>query len=127
MEKENLKKFLNSKLEECREVIKKRKRKNKIIKGIYIVLMTTTISGSIVVSVLGSVAIPIVAIQVISVGVAISSALSIKFSLESKKKKLIENIQNLEKIKDRLDYITACNGNLTEEECNLILNKFRVL
>lgn len=125
--KEKLMKFLTSKLEECKHVIKKRRRKNRLVKAAYITFITTTISGSIVVSLLTSLAAPVIAIESIAAGVAISSALSLKFNFESKKRKLIESIQNLEKIKDKLDYITACNGDLSEEECNFILNQFRVL
>ena len=125
--KEKLKKFLTSKLEECKIVIKKRKRKNKIVKACYIIFVTTTISGSAIVAFLTTTTAPIIAIESVAVGVAILSALSLKFNIEGKKRKLIENIQNLEKIKDKLDYVTACNGNLSDDECNFILNQFRVL
>ena len=125
--KEKLKLFLTSKLEECKIVIKKRKRKNKIVKACYIIFVTTTISGSVIVSLLTAVTVPVIVIESIAAAVAISSALSLKFNFENKKRKLIENIQNLEKIKDKLDYVTACNGNLTDDECNFILNQFRVL
>ena len=125
--KDKLKRFLTSKLEECKLVIKKRRRKNKLVKAFYIIFVTTTISGSVVVSLLTAVAVPVIAIETIAAAVAISSALSLKFNFESKKRKLIENIQNLEKIKDKLDYVTACNGDLSDEECNFILNQFRVL
>jgi endonuclease V-like protein UPF0215 family len=125
--KDKLKIFLTSKLEECKIVIKKRKRKNKIVKACYIIFVTTTISGSIIVSLLSAITVPVIAIESIAAAVAISSALSLKFNFESKKRKLIENIQNLEKIKDKLDYVTACNGNLSDEECNFILKQFRVL
>jgi cobalamin biosynthesis protein CobD/CbiB len=127
MSKEKLMTFLSSKLEECKQVIKKRKRKNKIIKTIYITLMTCTISGSVVVSLLSSITVPFIAVESIAAGVAIASALSLKFNLEHKNKKLVENIQNLEKIKDKLDYVTACNGDISDEECNFILNQFRIL
>ena len=125
--KDKLKKFLTAKLEECKLVIKKRKRKNKVVKACYIIFVTTTISGSVIVSLLTAATVPVIAIESIAAAVAISSALSLKFNFESKKRKLIENIQNLEKIKDRLDYVTACNGDLSDTECNLILNQFRVL
>ena len=125
--KDKLKIFLTSKLEECKIVIKKRKRKNKIVKACYIIFVTTTISGSIIVSLLSAITVPVIAIESIAAAVAISSALSLKFNFESKKRKLIENIQNLEKIKDKLDYVTACNGNLSDDECNFILKQFRVL
>ena len=125
--KEKLKLFLTSKLEECKIVIKKRKRKNKLVKASYIILVTTTISGSAIVAFLTTTMVPVIAIESVAVGVAILSALSLKFNIEAKKRKLIENIQNLEKIKDKLDYVTACNGNLSDDECNFILNQFRVL
>ena len=125
--KEKLKTFLTSKLEECKIVIKKRKRKNKIVKAFYIICVTTSISGGVVVTSLTAAVAPLIAIEIIAAAVAISSALSLKFNFESKKRKLIENIQNLEKIKDKLDYVTACNGNLTNDECNFILNQFRIL
>ena len=126
-QKDKLKVFLSSKLDECKEVIRKRRRKNKIVKACYIILITTTISGSIVVSLLTATAAPVIAVEFIAAAVAISSALSVKFNIEGKKRKLIENIQNLEKIKDKLDYVTACNGNMSEDECKFILNQFRVL
>jgi len=47
--------------------------------------------------------------------------------LRGKKDKLERNIQELNKIKDRLDYIVSCNGDFTEEECNKILEEFRIL
>ena len=127
MSKEKLMTFLSAKLEECKRVIKKRKRKNQIIEAICVSLMTWTISGSVVVSLLTSLTVPVIAVESIAAGVAIASALSLKFNLEHKNKKLAENIQNLEKIKDKLDYVTACNGDISEEECNFILNQFRIL
>jgi len=57
----------------------------------------------------------------------LTSALSVKFNLRGKKDTLGRNIQELNKIKDRLDYSVSYNGNLTEKECNKILEEFRIL
>ena len=124
---EKVKSFLQLKLEECQEVIKKRKRNNKINTVVYSVSIIVSIAGSTVAVVLSSVSGPPIAIACISGLATLTSALSIKFNLKSKKDKLERNIQELNKIKDRLHYIISCNGDLTEEECNKILEEFRVL
>jgi len=48
--------------------------------------------------------------------------LSVKFNLQDRKNTLERNIQELNKIKDRLDYIISCNGDVSEEECKEILD-----
>lgn len=122
-----VKSFLQLKLQECQEVIKMRKRNNKINKILYSTSIIISIAGSSVAIVLSSVSVPPMAIACISGLATLTSALSIKFNLRGKKHKLEKNIQQLNKIKDRLDYIVSCNGDLTEEECNKILEEFRVL
>ena len=124
---EKVKNFLQIKLEECQEVIKKRKRNNKINKIIYSVSIVVSITGSSIAVILSSVSVPPIAIACISSLATLTSALSVKFNLRGKKDKLERNIQELNKIKDRLDYIISCNGDLTEEECNKILEEFRIL
>jgi hypothetical protein len=56
---------------------------------------------------------------------SIAAALLIRFDMNNKKKNLNIIIQNLNKIKDNLDYIISCNGGLTEDECEKILNEVR--
>jgi len=63
--------------------------------------------------------VPPIAVACISSLGTLTSVLSVKFNLRGKKDKLERKIQKLNKIKDRLDYIVSCNGDLTEEECNL--------
>lgn len=122
-----VKEFLSSKLGECERIIAKRKRKNKSVKILYISLITTSIVGSSVVILLSSLTVPPIAIGCVSGLTTITSALSIKFNLQDRKNKLERSIQNLQKIKDKLDYVISCNGNLTNEECDEILKQFRIL
>ena len=122
-----IKEFLASKVRECEKIIQKRKIKNKTIKILYTSFIATSIVGSSVVVLLSSLSIPPIAIGCVSALTTITSALSIKFNLQDKKNKLEHNIQNLNKIRDKLDYVISCNGDLTEEECNEILREFRVL
>jgi len=122
---DKVKNFLQIKLEKCQEVIKK--RNNKINKIIYSVSIVVSITGSSIAVILSSVSVPPIAIACIPSLATLTSALSVKFNLRGKNDKLERNIQELNKIKDRLDYIVSCNGSLTEEECNKILEEFRIL
>lgn len=122
---EKLKKFLAKQIEECEAVIKKRKRKNKIIKSIYITTVTISMIGGTIVVILSSISIAPIAIACISGLSTLLSGVSLKFNLENKKNKLDKNIQDLNKIKDKLDYVISCNGDLSDDECKKILNEFR--
>lgn len=125
--KNKIKDFLSNKLVECDKIIKKRKRKNRNIKRLYISLISISIIGSSIVIILSSLTIPPLVIASVSGLTTITSALSIKFNLQGKKNKLEQNIQQLNKIKDKLDYIISCNGDLTKEDCDNILREFRIL
>ena len=85
---EKVKNFLQIKLEECQEVIKKRKRNNKINKIIYSVSIVVSITGSSMAVILSSVSVPPIAIACISSLATLTSALSVKFNLRRKKDKL---------------------------------------
>ena len=125
--REKIKSFLTAKLTECEKVIVKYKKKNKIVKVIYYSLMTTSIIGSTALSIIASYTVPPLVFGIISGSTAIIIAISLKFNIENMKIKLSKKIQDLSKIKDKLDYVITCNGNLSEDECNRILNDFRSL
>ena len=107
---EKVKNFLQLKLNECKEVIKKRKRKNMIINIMYTTSISISIIGSSIAVILSSIAIPTTAIACVSGVATLSSALSIKFNLQNRKNKLEKIIQHLNKIKDKIGYIISCNG-----------------
>lgn len=125
--KEKLKQYLQHKIDECNSIILKRRRKNRYLRGLYITLVASSVIGSSVVVLLSSLAIPPIAVGCVSAVVTVTSALSLKFNIQDKKNKLAENIRKLNQIKDKLDYIANCNGNLTECECDAILEEFRYL
>lgn len=125
--KDQLKKLLTSQLEECKETIEKRKKRIKLIKIIFYSLIATATIGSSTVVLLSSFFAPSIVIGVLSTIVTLSSVLSVKFNLEGRMQKLGENLQTLNGIKNKLAYVTACNGNLTENEYKIILENLQSL
>jgi len=111
MENVNLKLFLQNKLDECRVLIKKRK----------------SIVGNSTVSVLSAVSVSLAVVSCLSAFNTITTTISIKFNLGDLgdlKSKISDNIRKLNIIKDKLDYVISCNGNLSKEESNAILYEF---
>ena len=125
---ENTKVFLGDKLKECEVKIKKMKRKRKIVKTLYgmTIIISVTVS-TVTAAVSGSFALPLLPAVIItslsSVG-AISTAISTKFKLRSKKVELNNMIARLERLKQQMNYVIACNGDLTEKESNDIIKEF---
>lgn len=125
MTNNKIKDFLSIKAKECEIIITKYKKKYKIIKITYYTLITTSVIASTAVSIMATTAVPPLCVGVISGCAAIITALSIKFNIEKTKIKLNKKIQYLNKIKDKLDYVISCNGDLGENECISILDEFR--
>ena len=128
MEKEKLKQFLEIKLKDCEDKIRRKKKKRKIVKIIYgsTIILSITASTAIV-AVSGSFVLPLLpplTITALSSISAISAAISSKFKLKNKTAELNGMISRLEKIKQRIDYVIACNGTLTDVECENIMNEF---
>jgi len=46
----------------------------------------------------------------------ITTGLSVKFNLGDLKTKISDNIRKLNIIKDKLEYVISCNGNLSKDE-----------
>ena len=125
---EKLKSFLTKKLKEAEKKIRKVKRKHKIIKYLYgtSVVVSVLLSSGVaaVTTFLGLPLLPTIIITVFSTTSAITTTLSTKLNLKAKKDEL-QNVANaLNKIRNKLDYVLTCNGNLTEEEYALILKEF---
>ena len=122
-----LKKYLIDKQVECLNKIKKRKKKNKLIKVSYILLITTAIIGNSIILILSSLIMPPIAISCISGVIGVATAISVNFKLQNKKKLLEESIHQLQKIKDKIEYVIQCDGDLTTEQINTIFEEFRNL
>jgi len=127
MENANLKLFLENTLDECRLLIKKRKKKYKIVKILYFTLVTLSIFGNSTVLVLSAVTVPPAVVLILSAFNTITTSISIKFNLGDLKSKISDNIKKLNIIKDKLDYVISCNGHLSKEESDAILHEFRKL
>ena len=125
---EKLKLFLTKKLQELENKIIKVKRKQQIIKYLYgtsIVVSVVLSSGvAAVTSLFGLPFLPTIIITIFSTTSAITTTLSTKFNLKGKKERLQNMVDTLNKIRNKLDYVLSCNGNLSEEEYVTILKEF---
>lgn len=125
--KEKTKAFLTAKIVECECIIRKKKKRRMLTNAIYTTLIITSIIGTTTIIILSSLTLSPLIISIVSGISTASTAVSMKFGLENKKDKLACAIQKLNRIKDKLDYVINCNGDLTEEQCENILKEFREL
>ena len=120
-----LKDFLTRKLNEKRTIIAKLKRKRKIIKVLY---YSTTILSIVVSALLAaictSMAVPPIAITILSLTSGILTAISTKFNFEDKNNQICREIDKINKLNQKLDYVISCNGNLSSAEYSQILSEF---
>ena len=125
---ENIKLFLDNKLKDCEIKIKKMKRKRRIVKIIYGTTIIISVSVStLAAAVSGSFSLPLlptVIITSLSTIGALSTAISTKFNLKNKKEELSNMISRLERLKQQINYVITCNGDLTEKESNDIMKEF---
>ena len=121
---DKLKEFLGRKLIESQAKIKKLKRKRKISKSLYI---TTTVSSIIISSVLASISMltmPPMVITILAISSAVLTGIAAKFNFQDKTVELSKEIEKLDKIQSKLDYVISCNGNLLPETYQQIISEF---
>jgi len=124
---DNVKLFLENKMLECELLIKKRKKKYKTVKKLYYTLVTLSIFGNSTVLVLSAVTVPPAVVLILSAFNTITTSVSIQFNWGGSKTKISDNIRKLNNIKDKLEYVISCNGNLSKDESDAILYEFRKL
>ncbi len=121
-----VKDFLARKLEDKQMNIKKLKRKRKIVKVLY---YSTTIFSIVISAILASmstiISIPPITITILATTSAILTTISTKFNFKDKNNQLSRDIEKLDKLNNRLDYVVSTNGNMTNEEYNQILSEFK--
>ena len=121
-----LKDFLARKLEDKQINIKKYKRKRKIVKTLY---YSTTIISIVISAVLASMSTIISILPITTTILATTSAIlttiSTKFNFKDKNNQLSRDIEKLDKLNNRLDYVISTNGNMSNEEYNQILSEFK--
>jgi len=115
--------FRERKLTEYNIRIKKLKRRRKIVKTMFVILITLSITCSAACAALCTFALPPVIIPILSSTEAVATAFSVKFNLEGRKGELNNIIEALNKIKNKIDYVVSCNGDFTETEYERILHE----
>jgi len=121
---DKLKEFLGRKLIESQAKIKKLKSKRKISKSLYV---TTTVSSIIISSVLASISMltmPPMVITILAISSAVLTGIAAKFNFQDKTVELSKEIEKLDKIQSKLDYVISCNGNLLPETYQQIISEF---
>jgi len=111
---------------ECALFIEKRK-KYKTVKILCGLLVTLSIVGNSTVIVLSAITVPSIVVLIISALNTITTGLNVKFNLGDLKTKISDNIRKLNFIKEKLEYVVSCNGNLSKNESDAILCEFRKL
>jgi len=93
----------------------------------YLLLVTLSIVGNSTVIVLSAISVPPLVVLCLSAVNTITTGVSVKFNLGDLKTKISDNIRKLNIIKDKLEYVVSCNGNLSKDESDAILYEFRKL
>ena len=121
---DKLKEFLGRKLIKSQAKIKKLKRKRKLTKTLSII---TTVSSIVISSVLASISmltIPPMVITILAISSAVLTGIAAKFNFQDKTVELSKEIEKLDKIQSKFDYVISCNGNLLPETYQQIMSEF---
>ena len=121
---DKIKDYLERKLNESKIKIKKLKRKRKINK----VLIITTVGFSLIISAVIATMpvsiIPPVAITILSMTSMILTGVNARINFQDRHIQITREIEKLDKIQEKIDYVVSCNGDLTKEEYQQIRNEF---
>ncbi len=118
---DQVKQFLERKLNESQIKVKKLKRNRKIIKMLYVGTTVTSILISTVLASISALSIPPIVIIVLAISSGFLTGISARFQFQDKSYKISREIGQLNKIQSKLDYVIHCNGNLTAEKCEQII------
>ena len=121
---DKLKEYLERKLCESKIKIKKLKRKRKINKVLIIITVGSSIIISAVIATVSVTIMPPIAITVLSIGSMILTGINARINFQDRQVQITREIEKFNKIQGKLDYVVSCNGDLTKEEYQQILNEF---
>jgi hypothetical protein len=113
--RKKLSKFLDDKKLECAKCIVKLKRKNKKIKIICYSLLTLSVVGQTVASIVAPMLVPPLVITGITGTTAFATALSGQLKFRGQKSKIDSKIRELNVIKNKIQFLEAINGGFSEE------------
>ena len=120
---EKCKQYLEAKLIECEKKIKKLKKKKRIYKILYYTSVATSICTTAILFTLStSIMMPALVIPMLSTLSLILTSVSIKFNFEQRSTDIHRLILKVNYIKQKIDYVIKCNGNMTKEEYDDIIN-----
>ena len=121
---EKVKEYLERKLNESKIKIKKLKRKRKINKVLIIVTVGSSLIISAVIATVSVTIMPPIAITVLSIASMILTGINARINFQDRQVQITREIEKLNKIQGKLDYVVSCNGDLKKEEYQQILNEF---
>jgi hypothetical protein len=117
------KQFIERQLIEYEIKIKKLKKRRKIVKALFVSLIIISVTNSTVSATIAGLALPPAIIPVLSSVAGLTTVSSVKFNLEGKKQELNKTIHQLERIKQKIDYVVSCNGNFTTAKYRQIIEE----
>ena len=121
---DKVKEYLERKLNESNIKIKKLKRKRKINKALIIITVGSSLIISAVIATVSVTIMPPIAITVLSIASMILTGVNARIIFQDRQVQITREIEKLNKIQGKLDYVVSCNGDLTKEEYQQILNEF---
>ena len=121
---DKVKEYLERKLNESKIKIKKLKRKRKINKALIIITVGSSLIISAVIATVSVTIMPPIAITVLSIASMILTGINARINFQDRQVQITREIEKLNKIQGKLDFVVSCNGDLTKEEYQQILNEF---
>jgi len=121
---DKVKGYLERKLNESKVKIKKLKQKRKVNNVLIIVTVGSSLIISAVIATVSVTIMPPIAITVLSIGSMILTGINARINFQDRQVQIKREIEKLNKIQLELDYVVSCNGDLTKEEYQQILNEF---
>jgi len=111
-EKEKIKNYLNNRLKDYEKNIHELKKRYRIVKVFFGTTMIITITSGTVIASLSSTVLPPLGITILGMVGALSAAMSTKFNLKKRKGQLQDAIREANTIKNKLEYVIMCNGDV---------------
>ena len=121
---DKVKEYIERKLNESKIKIKKLKRKRKVNKVLIIITVGSSLIISTVIATVSVTIMPPIAITVLSIASMILTGIHARINFQDRQVQITREIEKLNKIQGKLDYVVSCNGDLTKEAYQQILNEF---
>ena len=121
---DKVKEYLERKLNESKIKIKKLKCKRKVNKALIIITVGSSLIISAVIATVSVTVMPPIAITVLSIASMILTGVNARIIFQDRQVQITREIEKLNKIQGKLDYVVSCNGDITKEEYQQILNEF---